>query len=116
MATSIGQNAPVFLPGKPSSLPDREAWQATVYRVSKSRTQKRPCAHRCKSYFACGSSAPARAEHEGGAAAWLAGALEAPSVQGPGLPPPQELTALSESFFEPFLTGDWKASLARLSL
>ena len=37
-------------------------------------------------------------------------------MQGPGLPPPQELTALSESFFEPLVTGDWKASLARLSL
>ena len=101
-------------------LPDREAWQAAVYRVTKSRTEpKRPCAHKHKTFFfflARGSSAPARAEHEGGAAAWLAGALEAPSVQGPGLPPPQELTALSESFFEPLVTGDWKASLARLSL
>ena len=34
MATSIGQYVPVFLPGKP----DREAWQATVYRVAKSGT------------------------------------------------------------------------------
>ena len=40
--------------------------------------------------FACGSSAPVRVEHEGGAAAWLAGTLAAPSVQGHGLPPPQE--------------------------
>ena len=38
MATSIGQKAPVFLPRKPSSLPDREAWQATVYKFSKSQT------------------------------------------------------------------------------
>ena len=35
MATSIGQYTPVFLPGEP---PDREAWQATVYRVAKSWT------------------------------------------------------------------------------
>ena len=42
-------------------------------------------------FFACGSSAPVRAEHEGGAAAWLAGTLVAPSVQGHGLPQAQEL-------------------------
>ena len=40
-------------------------------------------------FFACGSSAPVRVECEGGAAAWLAGILSAPSVQGHGLPPPQ---------------------------
>ena len=34
MATSIGQYAQVFLPGEP--LSDKEAWQATVYRVTKS--------------------------------------------------------------------------------
>ena len=33
MATSIGQCAPVFLPGEPH-LPNREAWQAIVYRVA----------------------------------------------------------------------------------
>ena len=42
-------------------------------------------------FFACGSSVPVRVEHEGGAAAWLLGTLAAPSVQGHGLPPPQEL-------------------------
>ena len=49
-----------------------------------------------------------RAEHEGVAAAWLAGTLAAPSVQG--------VTALLESFFEPLVAGDQKASLASLSL
>ena len=40
-------------------LPDREAWQATVSRVSKSRTlPKRPHMQRHKTFFACGSSAP----------------------------------------------------------
>ena len=29
MATCVGQHVPVFLPGEP---PNREAWQATVYR------------------------------------------------------------------------------------
>ena len=42
MATSTGQYALVFLTGE-ALLPDREAWQATVYRVAKSQTQlKRP--------------------------------------------------------------------------
>ena len=41
-------------------------------------------------FFACDSSAPVRVECEGGAAAWLAGTLVVPSVQGNELPPPQE--------------------------
>ena len=58
-------------------LPDREAWQAIVYRVAKSRTLLRqPCTHRSKIYFfACGSSPPVIVEHEGDAAAWLAETL-----------------------------------------
>ena len=74
-------------------LSDREAWQATVYRITKSQTQlKRPCAHKRKTVsFACGSSAPVGVECEGGAAVWLAGTLPAPSVQRHGLPLPQEL-------------------------
>ena len=42
-------------------------------------------------FFACGSSAPVKVEREGGAAAWLAGTLAVPNVQGHGLPPPQKL-------------------------
>ena len=41
--------------------------------------------------LACGSSAPVRAEYEDSSAAWLVGTLVAPSVQGYGLPLPQEL-------------------------
>ena len=41
-------------------------------------------------FLTCGSYAPVRVEHEGGAATWLAGTLVAPSVQGHGLPLPQE--------------------------
>ena len=101
MATSIGQYAPVFLPGKP--LSDREAWQATVYRVAKSQTQlKRPCAPRRKTFFACGSSAPVRVECEGGAAAWLVGTLAAPSVQGHGLRLLQELWPYQSLFLSLF--------------
>ena len=37
MATSIGQYTPVFLSGD-RPLPDREARQATVYRVAESDT------------------------------------------------------------------------------
>ena len=49
MATSIGQYTPVFLPGEP---PDREAWQATAHRVTKSCTwPKQPCVHRGKSFL-----------------------------------------------------------------
>ena len=54
--------------------PDGEAWQTTVYRVTKCWTQpKRPCTIDVRPYFACSSSAPVRVEHEDGAAAWLAG-------------------------------------------
>ena len=51
MATSIGQYPPVFLPGE-SPLPAREAWQATVYKVTESQTGlKRPGAHRRKTFL-----------------------------------------------------------------
>ena len=59
-------------------------------------------------FFACGSSAPVKGECEGGAAAWLVGTLVAPSVQGHGLPPWQELWP-SQSFLEPPVAGDQKA-------
>ena len=64
--------------------------------------------------FACGSSAPVRVECEGGAAAWLAGTLVVPSVQGHGLPLPQELWPY-QSLIEPLVAGDQKASLTSLS-
>ena len=66
--------------------------QAAVYRAAKSRVWlRRPWAQRRKAFFACGSPAAVRAEQEGGAAAWLAGTLAAPSEQGRGLPLLQEL-------------------------
>ena len=55
-----------------------------------------------------------RVEHEGGAAAWLAGTLVVPSMQGHGLPPLQELWPY-QSFFKPLVAGDLKTSLASLS-
>ena len=57
---------------------------------------------------------PVRVEHEGGAAAWLVGALAAPSVQGYRLPPLQELWPYQSLFFEPHVAGDQKASLSSL--
>ena len=66
-------------------------------------------------FFACGSSAPVTVEREGGSAAWLAGTLEALSVQGHGLPTLQELRPY-QSFFKPLVAGDQKASLVSLSL
>jgi len=91
MATSIGQYAPVFLPGGPPSLTEKPGRpQSTLLKELKTLL-KQPCMHRRKTFFACGSSAPVRAEHEGGAAACLAGTLAASSVQRHGLPPPQEL-------------------------
>ena len=92
-------------------LSDREAWQATVCRVAKSWTRLN--LHRRKTFSACGSPAPVRAACEGGPACWLAGTLVAPSVQGHGLPPPQELWPC-QSLFEPLVAGDQKASLASL--
>ena len=76
---------------------------------------KQPYAHRRKTFLAYGSSAPVRAECEDSAAAWLAGTLAAPSVQGHGLPLPQELWSYQSLFFKPLVAGDQKASLAGLS-
>ena len=42
-------------------------------------------------FLACGSSAPARTEREGSTAVLVVGTLTVPSVQGHGLPQPQEL-------------------------
>ena len=89
MTASIGQYTPVFLPGE---SPDREVWQAIVFRVTESWTPLRqPCVHRQENCFACGSSSPVRDECEGGAAAWLAGTLAVPHLLGHRLPLPQEL-------------------------
>ena len=49
-------------------------------------------------FFACGGSAPARVEHEGSTAAWLARIRVAPSVQGHGLPL-QKLWSYQSLFF-----------------
>ena len=55
-----------------------------------SRGSSWPRDQTCVSY-ACGSSASVRVKHEDGAAAWLVGILEVPSVKGHALPLLQEL-------------------------
>ena len=86
MAPSIGQYAPVFLPGEPLSATEKPGRPRStgLQRVRHSRSD--PVHIDARLFFACGSSAPGRFEHEGGASAWLAGTLVATSVQGQGLP------------------------------
>jgi len=55
-----------------------------------------------------------RVEHEGGAAACLAGTLAVPSVQGHRLSLPQSYGPIRD-FFKPLVAGNQKASLASLS-
>ena len=60
--------------------------------------------------LACGSSAPVRVEHEGGAAAWVARTLAAPTLvamsggAGTSTASTAGVMALLESFFEPLVT------------
>ena len=70
---------------------------------------------RHKTFFACGSSAPAGVERERCTAAWLVGTLAVPSVQGHGLPLLQALWPYGSLFFKPPVAGNQKASLANLS-
>ena len=69
--------------------PDREAWQATVYRVAKSCTRlKRPCVHRRKTFFCLWQFCPSDSWEW----RWCSClTCRDPSVQVHGLPPPQEL-------------------------
>ena len=115
MATNIGQYAPVFLPGETRPFPDRGAWQATgpVGWQKVRHYRCNPVHIETRFFFACGSSAPVRVEREGDAAAWLAGTLLVPILQGPGLPLLQVLWPY-QSFFEPLVAGDQKTFLASL--
>ena len=84
------QYGPVFLPGESPSLTGKPGrpWSTGLQSWT---GLKLPCAYRSKMFFACGSSAPVRAEREDSTASWLVGTLGAPSVQGQGLPLLQEL-------------------------
>ena len=90
MVSSIGQYAPVFLPGEPLSLTEKAGRpQSTESQRVRHNLRDPVCID--TTFFACGSSTPMRVEHEGSTAAWRAGTLAVPSVQGRGLPLPQEL-------------------------
>ena len=115
MATSSGQYTPVFSPGEPPSLKGKNIDRPQSTGSQSWTLLKQLCTHRHKALFAGYSSAPGRVEREGGAVAWFVGTLVAPGVQGRGQPLPQELWPLSESFFEPLVARDQKASLASLS-
>ena len=57
-----------------------------------------------------------RVEHERGTAAWLVGTLVGTKYAGKWTTSATGVMALSESFFEPLVATDQKASLASLSL
>ena len=81
MATSIGQYAPICLPGEPPSLTEKPGRPQSTGSQRVKHYQSDPECIDLRLLFACFISAPVRAECEGGAAAWLAGTLAAPSVQ-----------------------------------
>ena len=56
-----------------------------------------------------------RVQHEGGAAAWLTGTLVVPQVGGTWSASTAGVRALSQSFMEPHVAGNRRASLASLS-
>ena len=114
MATSIGPYTPISLPGDRPSLTERPGRPQSTGSQRGGHDQSDTVCIDCKSFSACGSTTPVRVEHEGGTAAWLARNLVAPSVQGHGLPPPQELRPY-QSLFKPLVAGHHKASLASLS-
>ena len=87
MATSIGQYVIVFLPGEPPSLTEKPGQPQSAGSQRVGHYQSDPVGIHTRHFFACGSSAPVRVETEGGTAAWHV----ATSMQGRGLPPPQEL-------------------------
>ena len=66
-------------------------------------------------FFTCGSSSSVRVGVWGSAATWLTGTLDVSSVQGHGLPQPQDLWTYQSLFFQPLVAGDQKASLVSLS-
>ena len=114
METSLGQYVSVFLPGEPPSLTVKPGQPQSTESRRVGHYQRDSVPIGPRHFFACGSSASGRVESEGGTAAWLVGTLVVSSVQGHGLPPPQELW-LYQSLFEPLVAGNQKASLASLS-
>ena len=97
----MGQYAPILLPGEPPDRGSGRPLSTGSQRVGHDKSS--PVCIDARLFFACGNPSPLRVEYESGAAAWLAGTLVVPSVQGHRLPLPQELWPYQESFFEPLV-------------
>ena len=75
----IWQPTPVFQPGKP---PDREVWQATVHRVTRSWPwPKWPRVPRRRTFSSLWQLCPSGVMHGGGMVAWITGTLAVPAMQ-----------------------------------
>ena len=81
METSTGQYTPVFFGEESASLTEKPGRPQSTGMQRVGHDQNNPEGIEAR-FFACGSSAPVRVGHEGGAAAWLAGVLEVPGTQG----------------------------------
>jgi len=99
MATSIGQYTSVFLPEELPSLTEKPGRPPSTGSQRVGHYRSEPAFTGSRLFFAFGSSAPVRGECEGNTAAWLAGTLAAPSLQGHGHPLPQELRPYQSLFW-----------------
>ena len=89
MAACIDQHAPVFLPREPCLLTEKTGRPQSTRAPGGGHYKSEPV-HRHKAFFCPWQLCPSESWGWGGAAAWLAGALAAPSVQGHGPPPLQQ--------------------------
>ena len=96
----MGQYAPILLPGEPPDRGSGRPLSTGSQRVGHDKS--RPVCIDARLFFACGNPSPLRVEYESGAAAWLAGTLVVPSVQGHRMPSLQELRPY-QSLFLSFL-------------
>ena len=102
MATSIGQYAPVFLPGERPSLTEKPGRPQSTGLQWVRHCWSDPVSIGERHFFCLGHLCPVGFEREGSAAAWLAEVLAVPRVQGHGLPLLQELRP-SQSLLSSFL-------------
>ena len=113
MATSIGQYAPVFLPGGRLSLTKKPRKPQSTGSVRVGHYRSHPECLDVRHFFACGNSAPGTVESEGSClpcrdpgGTKCAGTRTA-SATG--------VMALSETFSEPLVAGDQKVLPASIS-
>ena len=111
-ATSIGQYAPVFLPGEPSSLTEKPGRP----QPTKSRTLPKWPARLDSRLFCLWELCPSETWVWRWHSCLACGDPGSAKRAGTGLPLPQELWPYQSLFPEPLVVGDQKASLASLSL